>query len=126
MAPSVELWDEQWTGNFKDVQVTGRDVVRGIPGHVTGGSLERLQVFSHKDYVCVEARRDVCGVQCRHFTAGTDWLGPIQKLYGRDRLTGSNPDALRQGQPGWSTCALNCRPHNRALSSTKCSRAGQQ
>ena len=59
---SVELWEEQWTGNFKDFQGTGCDVVRGIAGHVAGGSLERLQVLSHKDYVCVEVRGGVCVV----------------------------------------------------------------
>jgi hypothetical protein len=97
----VELWDEQWTGSFKGVQGTGRDVVRGIARHVAGGSLERLHVLSHKDYVCVEARRGVCGVQCELFGAGTDWMGSNQKLYSREGLAGSNPEALRQVQTGW-------------------------
>ena len=35
-------------------------------------------------------------VQSRSFTGGIDLLGPIQKLYGRYRLAGSNPEALRQ------------------------------
>ena len=59
-----------------------------LAGHVAGWSLERLPVLSHKDYICAEARKGVCGVQCGHFRTGRGWLGSIQNLQGRGSLAG--------------------------------------